>query len=580
MRYVSIAKDFYYETSASTLSYYITCNGRTVYSGVSVKPSDSPVNRISIRQRVADYLDIDMPDFRDYDGVVIPHPEQLRDFELYSSDGTLLETYRALLGYYDEWDGSDVVQSDPVNGHTDPRQKIFYGTVEDIPTDIDIEGEDPYEPTPDTGSSDYLTFEFLEEGSFRIGVYMSSQDQTRAIEYSRDSGETWTQGIYGFVYGGGTTPPLELSVSEGDSILVRHTLIHPYDWSYWPTMNTSFGMGSAKFNVKGAISSVYDSNSYNTIIYFLESSCVDASGLNLEQHRNCYRMFYNCVDLVVPPFSLSDGTQGEVAYDGYEYKEMFRGCESMESTPSVYPETAEYLESDAFQDMYSGCTSLVKAYTVNTMLTPNSGSYVFRRMFNGCVSLKKGPDFLTEYATHNAFNGTFIGCTSLTTAGEINVKYVEVAEGGGLYTDGAFSCMFSGCTALVTPPSVLPATQSYVHTSSGTIYYENLPRYAYAKMFSGCSSLIKSPILPATYFEDCDRQYYYMFEGCSSLVSIICYLKRTRYSPTVDDIPTMGWVDGVSANGTLTRARGSNILNGVDGNNRVPSGWNVVDKDV
>ena len=90
MKYVSIAKDFFYETTASTLSYYVSYNGRILYSGVSVKPSSAEKNVINISRRIADWLEIDMPDFRDYDGVVIPHPEQIRDFELYSTDAWVL----------------------------------------------------------------------------------------------------------------------------------------------------------------------------------------------------------------------------------------------------------------------------------------------------------------------------------------------------------------------------------------------------------------------------------------------------------------------------------------------------------
>ena len=34
-----------------------------------------------------------------------------------------------MLGYYYAWDGSDIVQSEPINGNTDPRQKIFWGSL-------------------------------------------------------------------------------------------------------------------------------------------------------------------------------------------------------------------------------------------------------------------------------------------------------------------------------------------------------------------------------------------------------------------------------------------------------------------
>ena len=125
MTFVSSSKDFFYETSASSLSYYITVDDTPYYFGKVIKSPDSDNLRIYLGKRVQDYLDSHMPDFREYDGVVVPHPNQMRVFGLYSSDGTLLEKYTVLMDW-DGFEGEYGVITFHINGHADPRQKLFW----------------------------------------------------------------------------------------------------------------------------------------------------------------------------------------------------------------------------------------------------------------------------------------------------------------------------------------------------------------------------------------------------------------------------------------------------------------------
>lgn len=131
MRYETTARDFFYETAESALTYYITCEGATIYSGVAVKSPNEPNLRINIGRRVSDYLHTSMPDFRDFDGVVVPHPEQLREFILYDGDSAELERYRVLYEFGGEWNGEYYDLSFPIDGKADPRQKIFWGAIEE-----------------------------------------------------------------------------------------------------------------------------------------------------------------------------------------------------------------------------------------------------------------------------------------------------------------------------------------------------------------------------------------------------------------------------------------------------------------
>lgn len=129
MRYETTARDFFYETSGTTaLTYHITCDDVTIYNGTAVKSPDKPKLRINIGSRISDYLRTSLPDFREFDGVVVPHPEQLRDFKLYDSQGNLLETYRVLYEFSgNPHSGGTYSLSEPIDGKADPRQKVFWG---------------------------------------------------------------------------------------------------------------------------------------------------------------------------------------------------------------------------------------------------------------------------------------------------------------------------------------------------------------------------------------------------------------------------------------------------------------------
>lgn len=178
MRYETTARDFFYETSAETLSYYITCDDVTIYSGVAVKRPGEPYLRINVGRRVSDYLSTSMPDFREFDGVVVPHPEQLRQFILYDNETVELERYRVLYEFGGEWDGDYYDLSDPIDGKADPRQKIFWGTVEDGEENIDIDTDSGSTSGSTTGCCEnvpQLSYEFPYATSY----------SNRTIEFNR-----------------------------------------------------------------------------------------------------------------------------------------------------------------------------------------------------------------------------------------------------------------------------------------------------------------------------------------------------------------------------------------------------------
>lgn len=126
MEYKNIKEDFYYTTSAETLTYTIFTDGTAIYNGKAYRnPSDGMI-RINVAQRVRDYLGNEMPDFRNLVGDVVFNEGSVMTFTITDEYGTVLETYTVLLDYEGEWDGGDKALSDPINFHADMRQKIFY----------------------------------------------------------------------------------------------------------------------------------------------------------------------------------------------------------------------------------------------------------------------------------------------------------------------------------------------------------------------------------------------------------------------------------------------------------------------
>ncbi len=185
MIYKSLNKDFYYVDSGSTrLSYYLTCGDETIYTGRAYNPNGIKIN---LRKIIEDWLWNDMPDFREYDGVIVTHEDAYKPFNLYNDEGTLLEEYKVFLSYED-WQGEDMFFNNPIDGKADPRQKIFVSALESIPTSFDIVGWAPLEVTL-TGDFDIPA----EGGTIEIG-FVSNTDFT--IEETCDwltvtkSGET------------------------------------------------------------------------------------------------------------------------------------------------------------------------------------------------------------------------------------------------------------------------------------------------------------------------------------------------------------------------------------------------------
>lgn len=172
-------------------------------------------------------------------------------------------------------------------------------------------------------------------------------------------------------------------------------------------------------------------------------------------------------------------------------------------------------------------------------------NYAFYALFRGNTKLSSAENLSLPATTlaDYCYSQMFKVCTSLTSAPELPATTL-----GGYCYDS----MFEDCTSLTTVPAILPAPTLTVH--------------CYSYMFKGCTSMTTAPVLPATRMTTfC---YTGMFSGCTSLNSITCL------ATNVASAYSGGWVRGVAATGTFTKAANISWSTGVNG---IPDGWTVVE---
>lgn len=198
--------------------------------------------------------------------------------------------------------------------------------------------------------------------------------------------------------------------------------------------------------------------------------------------------------------------------------------------------------------IYGNIMSLVNEYEFATATTL-TGADAFSGLFSNNAKLYNHAtnDLLLPATTlaNYCYLGMFSGCTSLTTAPALPATTLA---------DNCYWDMFSGCSKLETAPE-LPAT--------------TLAESCYNSMFRDCTELTTAPELPATTLTD--NCYEGMFSGCSKLNSVTCL--ATNISA---DMATKGWLYGVAATGTFTKA--STMTGWSESENGIPTGWTVANK--
>lgn len=195
-----------------------------------------------------------------------------------------------------------------------------------------------------------------------------------------------------------------------------------------------------------------------------------------------------------------------------------------------------------FGSLFTNGNIIDSSYLLLPATTLTDSCYEY--MFLACTSLTTAPALPATALSNYCYQSMFQACASLTSAPTLPATTLAVS---------CYSNMFRNCTSLATAPA-LPAT--------------TLADYCYSNMFRGCTSLITAPALPATTFVN--SCYNSMFSGCTSISNVKCLAT----SGINNNRSTTGWVNGVSATGTFTKATGVNWPTGISG---IPSGWTVVE---
>lgn len=124
--FIPAYKDTYYETTASALSFYVMTDERVVFEGKALKSPNEAKLRININRIAKDYLEHSMPEYfmNPYVRGLFEHPQAFKFFELYSADGTLLETYGVLFDWEGTFNGETKVLSDPIKNSISANMKM------------------------------------------------------------------------------------------------------------------------------------------------------------------------------------------------------------------------------------------------------------------------------------------------------------------------------------------------------------------------------------------------------------------------------------------------------------------------
>lgn len=524
MEYKNVYEDFFYSTTAVTLSYRIEDeDGEPVFVGRAVGGTGG--TRVNVAQKIRDWLFNDIGDFRDSDGELFSHPDAVHAFSLVDlSDGEVKEQWMVLYGWEGGWDGSQALTTTSINGHASVAQKLFF--TNGLPVDgpggsMDITDGGPGDGPGGSGEGgddgpvdDYFTVEAIDEGYLYV--------ERGSVQYLMDGG-VWTS----------LAENERLRVPQGSRVKLKGSdLDITFNFESGDSSNVS-----RRYNVLGNPLSLYWGDDFKgktttgdvpvKFPVFVREKVVDAS-----------RMY---LPLTTVRYIEDDSTGMPVG----QYTRMFLNCLELVKAPNIYATT---VEAGGCSYMFNGCP-LTEAPEIRTTTV---GERAFQRLFTYAV-FTTPPVLHVQNVAPFCFDEMFYGCTNLTTPPQLPPVDTMALS--------CYSSMFHGCTSLTKAPE-LPATQLAVR--------------CYYNMFHGCTSLTKAPVLPATHVMSAPTStqqypqgcYESMFESCTSLSEVTVY--ATTQSGRLS--PFLYWLYGVASTGTIYR-RSLPTTTGYSG---VPSGWTVV----
>lgn len=259
----------------------------------------------------------------------------------------------------------------------------------------------PTPPEPGDYSSQYLSFDFIESGTFGWTAWngvegrVFTNDIYKTIYYSLNNG-SWTP-IY-------SADNVSISVSAGDKIRVKGNNSYYGQNSPYTAPNESgyetrwnYFKSTAKYNVYGNIMSLIYGDSFqnnNTISYdyvfnglFYANRIVDATNLIIPSTtltKYCYHaMFSNCSYMTfapkLPATTLAEGC----------YYVMFVACSNLATAPDLL---ASNIPFHAYDSMFESCYSLnsIKCMATTGVNTNNCLRWLANTSSTGTFTKKSG----------------------------------------------------------------------------------------------------------------------------------------------------------------------------------------------
>lgn len=307
---------------------------------------------------------------------------------------------------------------------------------------------------PEPEEKDYFAFVARENATFSF---------TNPIEYSLDSGETWT------VLAANTSTP---TIASGEKIMWKKTVA---------TYGTPTGVGTfsaiGDFDAVGnAMSLIYGDNFANKdsledyphalqYLFRYNSHIINANDMELlamTLSPSCYdNMFFQCYNLETAPELPAEDLEE------YCYRSMFEECASLTTMPSIGMTS---VKEGSCQYMFYSATSLT---TVAEILKPMYLDIAcYDSMFEYCTSITQAPELPATELVSQCYNHMFNGCAHLNF-----IKAAFVTEPSTDYTnewvDGvaATGNFFKGIDAKWNVVGVNGIPEGWTVLSFETVYF-------------------------------------------------------------------------------------------------------------
>ena len=564
-------QDTYFRTAKDEITYVVRL-GETetaVFYGRAVKSPDEPYIYIKINDIAQQYLDVDIPDFRDFSNNVTLHSNGILQFKLYevtaytatteNGDTTIvshenyLQTYNVLCNYNyeDEWDGGMKRLSNPVNGHLDSRMKLFWTAVADgntyapITTACHTSGEVPTTgstPSVDSGDTIYTG----ETGTFAVtggdGAVFNNGANVWYVAYDTDYPSVYYvfSGATGFSTGYTSGGQVSFYIPATTASSTSYTVyFYPYDGGAvlddaTATQDENVSYSFAFNNPDGqALSSSSTSNSvtwtttYPSITYYfyrwdtllasgntLNSGVTVFFGENTDTENAAtysFQAYYNGVllDTLTWTQDAAEEPEPELPFDQQYFTVEFGDSPSMFKVGKL---------------AYSGLTYYYSVDRGNIWHVQDLGEEL---VFANSTGLTYADVVASKKVLFKGENGSymhFFDYLEDTYQGSFKVygNIMSLLYGDEFYGETTLPDPFSHrLDTTIYPYDLMGAFQNMFDGFRTLTSAENLilppttKGYCYANMFSGCWHLTEAPELPASAMSPCC--YQEMFKDCVSM---------------------------------------------------------------